>query len=87
MDVNLFSQVNPSAEECVENDFYGKVLQQRQRPAIPQSHVNEPAPDDDNGPSQDRAGISKFEKPTKLLTIMKKYDHEEVWKRHHIFRR
>ena len=45
MDVNLFSQVDSSVEESVKNDFYGKVLEQRQRPGIPGPEEVEQAPE------------------------------------------
>ena len=66
MDVNLFSQINPSVEEGVENDFYGKVLEQRQDPAIPQSNINEPAHDENSAnnpePGQALAGFTENRK-------------------------
>ena len=45
MDVNLFSQIDSSVEEGVKNDFYGKVLEQRQRPEIPQPEIKIQAPE------------------------------------------
>ena len=42
MDVNLFSQIDSSVEEGVKNDFYGKVLEKRQRPGIEKPEEVEP---------------------------------------------
>ncbi len=44
MDVNLFSQIDSSVEEGVKNDFYNKVLEQRQRPGIEHPEKSETDP-------------------------------------------
>ena len=80
MDVNLFSQVDSSVEESVKNDFYGKVLEQRQRPGIPGPEEVEHAPEPEavNVPKPELIQMNQenTQKPvTKKLTA---YKHEEV---------
>jgi ribonucleoside-diphosphate reductase alpha chain len=80
MDVNLFSQVDSSVEESVKNDFYGKVLEQRQRPGIPGPEEVEQAPEPEavNVPKPELIQMNQenTQKPvTKKLTA---YKHEEV---------
>ncbi len=45
MDANLFSQLDSFVEESAKNDFYGKVLEQRQRPAMTQPQGGESVPE------------------------------------------
>ena len=83
MDVNLFSQIDSSVEESAKNDFYGKVLEQRQRPGIDQLSEAEPAPVPEKvsvpvneTPLMDQTTIEK--KP--VQKTIKAYNHDEVLK-------
>jgi ribonucleoside-diphosphate reductase alpha chain len=82
MDVNLFSQIDSSVEEGVKNDFYGKVLEQRQRPGIEQPEKVEPVlePEIVSIPEIEPVLMTQqiIEKPDNK--IMKAYTHEEVLK-------
>ena len=83
MDVNLFSQIDSSVEESAKNDFYGKVLEQRQRPGIDQLSEAEPAP------LPEKVSVPVNETPLMDQTIIEKkpvqktikaYNHDEVLK-------
>ncbi len=80
MDVNLFSQFDSSVEESVKNDFYGKVLEQRQRPGILQPENEEQAqqPELVAVPTTEPTLMNQpiTEKPS--TKTMKSYKHEEV---------
>jgi len=80
MDVNLFSQIDSSVEEGVKNDFYGKVLEQRQRPGIEQPEKVEPDLELEivSVPELEPALMNQqiIEKPAKEK--MKAYTHKEV---------
>ncbi len=80
MDINLFSQIDSSVGEGVKNDFYGKVLEQRQRPGIEQSVRVEPAkvPEIVSVPVTEPPLMhqQRIEKP--VNKTMKAYTHEEV---------
>ncbi len=80
MDVNLFSQIDSTVGEGVKNDFYGKVLEQRQRPGIEQSERVEPATEPElvSVPVIEPKLMTQqsIEKPVK--DSMKAYTHEEV---------
>jgi len=80
MDVNLFSQIDSSVEEGVKNDFYGKVLEQRQRPGIiqPEEVVPVLEPELVSGPEIEPTLMNQqiIEKPVK--ETMKAYTHQEV---------
>lgn len=45
MDANLFSQFDSLVEESAKNDFYGKVLENRQRPGIIEPETTEASPE------------------------------------------
>ena len=82
MDVNLFSQIDSSVGEGVKNDFYGKVLEQRQRPGTNQHENVQPAPEPEivSVPETEPALMSEQinEKPD--TKILKAHNHEEVLK-------
>ena len=82
MDVNLFSQIDSSVGEGVKNDFYGKVLEQRQRPEIYQPKKAEPIhePVIASVPETETPLMNQqiIEKP--VTKTMKAYNHEEVLK-------
>jgi ribonucleoside-diphosphate reductase alpha chain len=80
MDVNLFSQIDSFVEEGAKNDFYGKVLEKRQRPEIQEPEISQQAPEpvNVNVPKIEPILMNQqiIEKPG--LKKMKAYKHEEV---------
>jgi ribonucleoside-diphosphate reductase alpha chain len=80
MDVNLFSQVDSSVEESVKNDFYGKVLEQRQRPGIPGPEEVEQAPEPKavNVPKPELIPMNQENTLKPVTRKLTAYKHEEV---------
>ncbi len=80
MDVNLFSQFDSSVEEGVKNDFYGKVLEKRQRPEIPQPEVSFQATEPELVivPKPETTPMNQPNAPKPVATKMTAYKHEEV---------
>jgi hypothetical protein len=80
MDVNLFSQIDSSVQEGVKNDFYGKVLEQRQRPGIPHSESPEKAPESElvSVPKTEPTLMNQTIAGNPVKKTMKAYNHKEV---------
>lgn len=81
MDVNLFSQVDSSVGESAKNDFYGKVLEQRQRPGINELSTA------DGTREPEKVSVTENETPLMnqelivekpIQKAIKAYNHEEV---------
>lgn len=80
MDVNLFSQFDSSVEESVKNDFYGKVLEKRRRPEIPQPDLSVQAPEPELV-IVPKPEITPMNQPITTKPVTQKmtaYKHEEV---------
>jgi len=80
MDANLFSQFDSLVEEGAKNDFYGKVLEQRQRPAIQEPEISGKAPEPETVivPKPDTELMNQMIIEKQNAKIMKSYTHEEV---------
>ncbi len=80
MDVNLFSQIDSSVEESVKNDFYGKVLEQRQRPGIAGSDFVDQAPKPKafEVPNPELTPMNQENTPKPVSKKLTAYKHEEV---------
>jgi ribonucleoside-diphosphate reductase alpha chain len=80
MDANLFSQFDSLVEESAKNDFYGKVLEQRQRPELHQPdeirHASEPVVTE--VPKTETILMTEEVTQNTELKEMKAYTHEEV---------
>ncbi len=82
MDVNLFSQFDSSVEEGVKNDFYGKVLEKRTRPEIPQPEEAFQATEPELVivTKPETTPMNQQNAPKPVTTKMTAYKHEEVLK-------
>lgn len=80
MDVNLFSQIDSSVEEGVNNDFYGKVLESRLRPGIDKAENDEPVKEPElvNLPEPGSPSINQQIIEKKITETMKAYNHGQV---------
>ncbi len=80
MDVNLFSQIDSSVGESVKNDFYGKVLEQRQRPGIsgPEAVEQVPEPEIVNVSKPELIPMNQENTQKPVTKKMTAYKHEEV---------
>jgi len=80
MDINLFSQIDPSTAESVKNDFYGNMLEKRQRPEIDLHHENEKAsePEIVTIPKTETILMNQEFSENPITKQMKAYNHAEV---------
>ncbi len=80
MDANLFSQLDSFVEEGAKNDFYGKVLEQRQRPEIHEPELVEQAMEEKSVivPKSEPILMNQTSSENPITKTMKSYTHEEV---------
>jgi len=80
MDVNLFSQIDSSVGESAKNDFYGKMLEQRQRPGIsgPDALRQVPEPEFVNVPKPELIPMNQQNTQKTVTKKLTAYKHEEV---------
>jgi ribonucleoside-diphosphate reductase alpha chain len=80
MDANLFTQQDPAVGESAKSDFYGKMLEQRQRPEImqPESTGTPVTPEAVAVPQPATRSMNLTITEEKITPKLTAYNHEEV---------